>query len=262
MQETALASYRKQAQPSPVVVSKVITKSHDKAEAIFIGEYDLDENGSPWLLPRSAEQASFFEALRNMNTRLSDIGYEVSTGPLVWNRHKAQLKTTLKGKNVYPLVWAESIASAKFAFSAQRKNHAPAIEVLDNQLHLLTKTSCVLVQRTTSKEQSRRLVCAVLPTAFLARHGAAVIENHVNAVYPTVANPEITPETVAALLNSIPADAAFRCISGSVAVSAYELKALPLPTLQQMKQLQILIQSQAAATTIQNAIGRFYGIHE
>ncbi|CAM5517202.1 HsdM family class I SAM-dependent methyltransferase [Eoetvoesiella caeni] len=262
LQETALTSYRKQAQPSPIVVSKVITESHDKAEAIFIGEYDLNTNGGPWLLPRSAEQASFFEALRNMDTRLSDIGYEVSTGPLVWNRHKAQLRTTIKGKNVYPLVWAESIASAKFAFSAQRKNHAPAIEVLDNQPHLLSKASCVLVQRTTSKEQSRRLVCAVLPTAFLARHGAAVIENHVNAVYPTVANPEITPETIAALFNSIPADAAFRCISGSVAVSAYELKALPLPTLQQMRQLQILIQSQATPTTIQNAIGRFYGIHE
>src|SRR5690606_2704551 len=101
-----------------------------------------------------------------------------------------------------------------------------------------------------------------LPTDFLVKHGAAVIENHVNAIYPTVSDPDITPETIAMLLNSVPADAAFRCISGSVAVSAYELNALPLPTLHQMKQLQILIQSQATQATIQNAIGRFYGIRE
>ncbi len=262
LQETALTSYRKHAQPSPVLVSNVVTCARDKVEATLIGEYSLEENGGPWLLPRSAEQASFFEALRKMGTRLSDIGYGVSTGPLVWNRHKAQLKAAIKGKNVYPLIWAESIASAKFVFSAEKKNHAPAIEVFSSQPHLLTKTSCVLVQRTTSKEQARRLVCAVLPTDFLTKHGAVVVENHVNAVYSTVADPDITPETIATLLNSTAADAAFRCISGSVAVSAYELNALPLPSLQQLRQLQILIQSQATAATIQSTIVRFYGMRE
>lgn len=259
LQETALTSYRKCAKPSPVRISQVTTDAHDKAEATLIGEYSLDANGGPWLLPRSEEQASFFCALRKMTTRLTDIGYDVSTGPLVWNRHKAQLKDKIKGKKVYPLIWAESIASGKFVFSSEKKNHSPAIEVLDSQPHLLTKTSCVLVQRTTSKEQARRLVCAVLPTDFLAKHGAAVVENHINAIYQT-AESGITPETIATLLNSKPADAAFRCISGSVAVSAYELNALPLPTMQQMKQLQTLIQNHSKPATIQNAIGRFYGM--
>jgi len=263
LQETALTSYRKHSQASPVTVSQVTTSAYDKAVATVIGQYSLDANGGPWLLPRSKEQASFFTALRKMNTHLKDLGYEVSTGPLVWNRHKPQMKQEAKGANVYPIVWAESIASAKFVFSAKKKNHAPAIEVLQNQPHLMSKVSCVLVQRTTSKEQSRRLVCAVLPAEFLARHGgAAVIENHVNIVYPTNADSSITPETIAVLLNSSLADAAFRCISGSVAVSAYELHALPLPTLHQMKQLQTLIQNQANPTTIQSAIERFYGICE
>ena len=196
-----------------------------------------------------------------MNTRLEDLGYHVSTGPLVWNRHKTQMKQTVKGENVYPLVWAESIASGKFVFSAKKKNHAPAIEIFDHQPHLLTKTSCVLVQRTTSKEQARRLVCAVLPADFLDKNGnAVVIENHVNTVYPTNSVSGITPETIAVLLNSNLADAAFRCISGSVAVSAYELNALPLPSLQQMRQLQTLIQNQSKPATVQNAIKRFYGM--
>jgi adenine-specific DNA-methyltransferase len=260
LQETALTSYRKQAKSSPVTVSQVTTGTHDEAITTLIGKYSLDANGSPWLLPRSKEQASFFVALRKMNTRLTDLGYDVSTGPLVWNRHKDQLKEKIKGKNVYPLVWAESIASAKFVFSAKKKNHAPAIEIFDNQPHLLTKTACVLFQRTTSKEQARRLVCAVLPEDFLVKHGAAVIENHVNTIYPTNVESGIVPETIAVLFNSKAVDAAFRCISGSVAVSAYELNALPLPTLQQMKQLQTLIQNHANSATIQNAVDRFYGM--
>lgn len=260
LQETALTSYRKQATSSPVTVSKVSAVPHEKADVTLIGKYILDTNGSPWLLPRSEDQATFFEALRKMNTRLFDLGYEVSTGPLVWNRHKAQLREKIKGKNVYPLIWAESIASSNFIFSAEKKNHSAAIEVLNNQPHLLTKTSCVLVQRTTSKEQAKRLVCAVLPVNFLAEHGGVVIENHVNMIFTPCSKPNIRPETIAALLNSISADIAFRCISGSVAVSAYELNALPLPTINQMKQLQTLLQSNAKAETIQNAIKRFYGM--
>ena len=261
LQETALTTYRKQAKAAPVAVSQVTTGGHDKAVTTLIGKYSLDANGGPWLLPRSKEQASFFSALRKMNTRLEDLGYHVSTGPLVWNRHKTQMKQTVKGENVYPLVWAESIASGKFVFSAKKKNHAPAIEIFDHQPHLLTKTPCVLVQRTTSKEQARRLVCAVLPADFLDKNGnAVVIENHVNTVYPTNSVSGITPETIAVLLNSNLADAAFRCISGSVAVSAYELNALPLPSLQQMRQLQTLIQNQSKPATVQNAIKRFYGM--
>lgn len=261
LQETALTSYRKQAKASPVAVSQVTTGAHDKAVTTLIGKYSLDANGGPWLLPRSKEQASFFSALRKMNTRLEDLDYDVSTGPLVWNRHKTQMKQSVKGENVYPLVWAESIALGKFVFSAKKKNHAPAIEIFDHQPHLLTKASCVLVQRTTSKEQARRLVCAVLPADFLDKNGGAVvIENHVNTVYPTNSVSGIAPETIAVLLNSSLADAAFRCISGSVAVSAYELNALPLPSLQQMKQLQTLIQNHAKPATIQSAIKRFYGM--
>lgn len=260
LQETALTTYRKDANASSVSVSQVTTDAHDKATVTSIGDYRLDANGGPWLLPRSMEQATFFSALRKMSTRLENLGYGVSTGPLVWNRYKTQLKSEIRGKQVYPLIWAESIASGDFAFSAQKKNHTQAIEVFENQPHLLTKTACVLVQRTTSKEQARRLVCAVLPADFLKQYGAAVIENHVNAIYQKNSDSPIALETIAVLLNSKAVDTAFRCISGSVAVSAYELNEIPLPTLQQMKQLQTLIENRASPSTVQKTVNRFYGM--
>ena len=41
-----------------------------------------------------------------------------------------------------------------------------------------------LVQRTTAKEQNRRLIAAELPASFIKKHGAVVVENHVNMVRP------------------------------------------------------------------------------
>jgi len=48
-------------------------------------------------------------------------------------------------------------------------------------------------------------------------------------VVRAVSDPKVLTAVLAALLNSAVVDQVFRCISGSVAVSAFELEALPLP---------------------------------
>jgi adenine-specific DNA-methyltransferase len=54
-------------------------------------------------------------------------------------------------------------------------------------------------------------------------------------------DPAVPPETLAAFLNTEAADQVFRCVSGSVAVSAYELESLPLPSPAQMRLLTALL---------------------
>jgi adenine-specific DNA-methyltransferase len=95
----------------------------------------------------------------------------------------------------------------------------------------------VLLQRTTAKEQSRRLIAAELPASFLSEHGAVVIENHLNMIRPIAGSPAVSAAMLAELLNSVILDRAFRCIGGSVAVSAYELENLPLPSPADLKHL-------------------------
>ena len=154
----------------------------------------------------------------------------MSTGPLVWNRHKSQLATQLK-EGAIPLIWAESVgADGTFAFRASRRNHSPYFVPGAEDAWLLVKQPCVLLQRTTSKEQSRRLICAELPASFLAKHGAVTVENHLNMLVAIGPRPPVSPATLAAFFNSAAADRSFRCLSGSVAVSAYELEAMPLPS--------------------------------
>lgn len=261
LQETMLAVFRR----APAGCRRVAVHflepagSTDAIQVDEIGRFDLGVSDAPWLLPRDRDQAEVLSRLLAMRKRLPDYGYSVSTGPLVWNRHKPQLRTRNSGRNVFPLVWAESVTlESEFSFSAEKRNHVPWIQVEDDQGFLVVREPCVLIQRTTSKEQDRRLIAAVMPPEFLATHGGAVVENHLNMARRIAPGP-ILPETICALLNSRATDRAYRCISGSVAVSAYELEALPLPDERQMLALQRLVTSGASREVIERAVQRMYG---
>ena len=75
-------------------------------------------------------------------------------------------------------------------------------------------------------------------------------------IRPVTAEPAVPASTLAALLNSPIIDKAFRCISGSVAVLAYELESLPLPPPETLKSITRLIGRGAKAATVNSAFER------
>jgi adenine-specific DNA-methyltransferase len=238
LQETVLATYQKGARRSRASVFFLDPQPGQRATPEPAGTFTLPRQANaPWLLPRHADGATLAKRLRSMPERLADWGYKVSTGPLVWNRFKPQL-CDKPGKNTIPLVWAESVTSdGRFIFRSDRRNHKPYFRLQEGDDWLVVRSSCVLVQRTTAKEQARRLIAAEMPTSFMNEHGGVTVENHLNMLVPIVPKPSISPTLLAAFLNSAAADRAFRCLSGSVAVSAYELESLPLPTAGKLKSL-------------------------
>lgn len=238
LQETMLTTYRKTGvYLRPPTVHFIAPTDDDELVIENGGTFDLPESGGPWLIPRNLEQAQLIAKLRSMPGRLKDYGYEVSTGPLVWNRHKPQLEEK-SGKSAFPLIWAEAVTSdGRFRFRADKKNHSPYFRVRRGDDWLITRSPCVLLQRTTAKEQSRRLIAAELPAAFIRKHGAVIVENHLNMIRPMTEKPAVSAQMIAAMLNTSIVDRAFRCISGSVAVSAYELENLPLPDPADLKRL-------------------------
>jgi adenine-specific DNA-methyltransferase len=176
----------------------------------------------------------------------------------VWNRHKDQLRAELEN-GCYPIVWAEAVsAEGHFQFQSARRGHLPYLRLKARQGWLLNHEPCILVQRTTAKEQKRRLIAAVMPNSFVLEYPGFVVENHLNMVYTQAAKPSISLRTLAALLNSGMLDQILRCINGSVAVSAYELNSLPLPSPEQMEQLQPLVFAGAALDQIDRLIEAFY----
>jgi adenine-specific DNA-methyltransferase len=237
LQETVLATYRKGGPRVKTCVNFIQPQRTRVVQPEPAGYFTLPRDPSAaWLLPRHRDEAPLVERLRAMPERLADWGYKVSTGPLVWNRYKPQL-SDIPDKSTVPLIWAECITSTgRFVFRWAKRNHKPFFRIRESDAWLLVRIPCVLLQRTTAKEQARRLITAEIPSSFIAKYGAVTIENHVNMLTPTAAKPIIPPALLSAFLNSSAADRAFRCLSGSVAVSAYELESLPLPSAMAFKE--------------------------
>lgn len=261
LQETLLVTFKRSAARESAPVHFAAAEGPGGLKTVDGGAITLPRDGDgPWILPRSAEASPLVDRLRGMPSRLADWGYGVSTGPLVWNRYKDQLRER-PGAGHLPLIWAESVGpDGTFEFRAARRNHAPYFAVRAGDDFLTVRQACVLLQRTTAKEQARRLLAAELPQAFLDEHGGQVtVENHLNMVVPLVAAPAVTPRALAAFLNSAAADRVFRCISGTVAVSAYELEAMPLPAAWSLTPLDELLDAGATPETIETYCSRLYG---
>lgn len=259
LQETLLAAYRRGAKAGRAQVHYVEITNEREARLIRNGTIGLPSPASqPWLAPREPRHSALIAKAQAMPARLADWGYSVSTGPLVWNRYKDQMRQR-PARGVHPLIWAEAVsADGRFAFRAEKRNHAPYFKIERGDAWLLVEEACVLVQRTTAKEQARRLIAAELPADFIAQHGGVVVENHLNMVRPA-ARPAVSPATVAAVLNSRIVDQLFRCINGSVAVSAFEMEALPLPSPAAMRQVEALVGRGACSAEIEDELARLYG---
>jgi len=260
LQETVLATYCKSSKRNTANVSAI----HIGLEDITIesaGSFKLPgESTDPWIIARSSSDKPLVSSIKKYPERLKDWGYKVSTGPLVWNRHKDQLRNR-KTMDSIPIIWSESVTQdGEFKFRSEKKNHQPYFKLNeDRDGWLKTDRECVLLQRTTAKEQKRRLIAAALPFDFISNHGFVTVENHLNMIYPVVKKPAVSIDVLAAFLNSETTDRVFRCLSGSVAVSAYEIESLPLPSKEKLTKLKRLVSQRASKENIEEECKRLYG---
>ena len=260
LQETVLATYRKSAEQRTAKVS-IINCEKDGLCETSAGSIKLPrESSAPWILARNGKDKALVSQLHKLPSRLEDWGYKVSTGPLVWNRHKDQLANEKTNEGI-PIIWSESITQdGRFEFRSKKKNHQPYFNFnVDRDGWLKIEKECVLLQRTTAKEQKRRLIAAAIPAEFIDQHHSFTVENHLNMIYPTVSNSAMPLDALSAFLNSEAVDRAFRCLSGSVAVSAYELESLPLPKQERLTKLKKLVSSGASKEAIDTECWFLYG---
>jgi adenine-specific DNA-methyltransferase len=260
LQEALLATYRKAGRVNGAAVHYLAVSSDVSAQITQAGHFTMPAApAAPWLVPRVSTHQPLIDQLARMPNRLEDWGYQVCTGPLVWNRFKDQLRSR-PGRNTYPLIWAEAVTSdGRFIYRAEKRGHKPYFYIEQGDEWLKVNMACVLVQRTTAKEQARRLIVAEMPATFIKKHGAVVVENHLNMIRASAnKRPKVSTTALAAVLNSSIVDEAFRCISGSVAVSAFELEALPLPGVDDMASIEYLMNCGARPEMIEAEIRALY----
>jgi len=113
------------------------------------------------------------------------------------------------------------------------------------------------MQRVTSTDQPRRLVCAAIPEKWASSHKGFVAENHVLVIEQSAGGvPALDPTTLAAVLSSSTVDRLFRSISGASNVSVFELNQVPMP------HADVVLRELRLGRDIESAVLKGYGLLE
>lgn len=223
-----------------------LTRSPEQMPEIFgweeskgwtrLGPVLLPRDGAPWHLPRDQSMSRALSTTKRSEWSLVSYGYRARVGVYVWNRdtrrpRKARPRGRDRSKAV-PVIWATQIGQdGKFRFTSRspKEKRARYILLRGNDRRGVVERDCVLVQRTSSRAQARRLVAAALPVGFTKKHGGLVGENHVIILEPTSGRPTVRRALLAKLLNSDFIRDLYSTTTGTTAVTVSGLSSLPLP---------------------------------
>ena len=194
--------------------------------------------GEPWRLPVAHKVRVF---ARRTDSSLSsdgkaftfsDYGYRIQVGKVVPTRERKRLHKNQK-KGDMPLLWASSIRpDGSFDFEAARRLRNALWYCPPNEDSVAYASSgpAVIVQRTSNRNQSRRLNAAMVPKRFRDEYaGGFVAENHVIVLEAVAGRPALPPSILVKLLNAGATNERFSAVSGSFSVSARLLQRLALP---------------------------------
>jgi adenine-specific DNA-methyltransferase len=195
-------------------------------------------NGEPWILPVAHEVRPFVAKAANAAAAdtpgftLTDYGYRVRVGKVVPTRERERLHRT-RQKGDLPLLWASTIRmDGSFDFTApDRFGNARWYSPPDvAATQYCTRRPSVLLQRTSNRDQVRRLNAAAVPPKFREKHKRGfVAENHVIVIEALGHRVPVPPGKLARLLNSGVVNERFSAVCGSFSVSAKLLERLALP---------------------------------
>lgn len=201
-----------------------------------LGTADAPSGGEPWSLPVPSDGgAARHHRLigRSSEATLADYGYRMRVGKVVPTREAARLHRE-RGPGRLPVIWASDVRpDGSFSFQAGSRTakaawYSPAST---DRVRYASVGRSVLVQRTSNRDQRRLLNAAVVSRDFADEHAehGYVAENHVIVLEPVPEGPAVTPDLVAALLNSAAVNRRFSAVSGGFSVSARLLARLALP---------------------------------
>ncbi|WP_432240332.1 Eco57I restriction-modification methylase domain-containing protein [Herbaspirillum robiniae] len=201
-----------------------------------IGKCSLNGCVGAWPIPRELGDEEIIQRAAASPFRLKDYGYTARVGTYVDYRDTRKTYTkkpdNKKMKAVFPLLWSSDITTDGVVVhgrTSKEDGHHTFIEMGSVDHQAIIRRPAIALQRVTSPDQPRRLVCAPIDSEFLEIHGGVVGENHVIFLERTTEEALLSPTELASILASDSIDRLFRSISGAVNVSVSELNQITLP---------------------------------
>lgn len=173
---------------------------------------------------------SAVELFPSIRYSLSDLGVDVSTGPVVDFRVRAHL-CHMPREGTVPLLYPGHCRSGSTTWPLPEAKKPNAIDCNeDTRKWLYPNGFYCLVRRFSSKEEKRRIVACVVDPAVFPDASLLGIENHLNVFHENKRGlPEALAYGLTVFLNTTAVDEYFRRFNGLTQVNATDLKLLKYP---------------------------------
>ncbi len=213
-------------------------------------------------LPSSDAEARVVRLFKSWEGSLNAYNIQISTGPVVSFRAERFIHSQAKaGLSLSPLYWLHNASKMRLTWPLNKAGKGEYIQVGDQSLSLLIPNKdYVFLRRFSSKDDSSRLIA----TPYFADSVEADligVENHLNYIYRPSGHLDRNEILgLAALLNSTLFDTYFRTFNGNINVSATELREMPLPPLETIKQIGnvIILKNNFSQSVVDEVVEQFF----
>ncbi len=247
LQETVIIKGKRKEKNNPnhnVVVSssqglKDILKPESKTfkQKVLI---DLSSNEKILYLPTNNFEESILNIFKNWNGNLNKYNIQISTGPVVGFRCKEYIQENYQNGTVFlaPLFWLHNVKQMILEWPLPKPDKGQYLRIEnDSKSILIPNKNYILLRRFSSKDDKSRLIAAPYFCNYIKSEYIGV-ENKVNYIYRPKGHLDRNEILgLCALLNSTLFDSFFRIFNGNVNVSATELREIPLPELETIKEI-------------------------
>ncbi|MGH2561193.1 MAG: Eco57I restriction-modification methylase domain-containing protein [Thermomicrobiales bacterium] len=207
---------------------------------------DPQDPDSVFRLPISPEDEAVLHLVDGWTGSPRAYGLEISTGPVVTFRVKKWLAGTQVDAAV-PLLWMSHVRAMEIHWPNGTSKPQYILSEEGSRRLLVPNRNYVVLRRFSAKEERRRLTAAPLLAATIPAPLIG-LENHLNYIHRPGGSLTIDEAWgLAALFSSALFDRYFRCVSGNTQVGATELRAMPLPPIEDIIALGQRVQRQRAA---------------
>jgi adenine-specific DNA-methyltransferase len=217
-------------------------------------------------LPSSEAEAKVVALFKSWQGNLNSYNIQISTGPVVAFRAKRFINDQPKPVSSFaPLFWLHNASKMQLMWPLNKSGKGEYIQVCDRSIPLLVPNkNYIFLRRFSSKDDASRLIA----TPYFADAVDADligIENHLNYIYRP--NGHLDRNEIlglAALLNSNLFDTYFRTFNGNVNVSATELREMPLPAFETIKQIgnAIILINEFSQSVVDEVIQHFFDLEK
>ncbi|MBV6413964.1 MAG: hypothetical protein OMOMHJEC_01786 [Xanthomonadales bacterium] len=233
LQENIIIRLERGGQQGPVTVS---TSTDNTFVDLETHEYPFDRIVSPddpeqFIHVPTTPEKNTIELVEALHATLTDLGINVSTGPVVDFRLKEHLRD-MPGEGTVPLLYPGHLSSTGTTWPIEGRKKPNAIERnADTEKWLYPSGFYCVVRRFSSKEEKRRIVASVVEPSAFGDVPVLGFENHLNLFHENKHGlPEALAYGLAVFLNTTVADEIFRRFNGHTQVNATDLKAMKYPS--------------------------------